>query len=125
MAPTKRGRRFGCGCVICISFSGIGLGLCFFRILGLVSMLPLGASEGRSNQVQIASCLQEGRDRRMWITNERLQWQEQVGDTEGYEEVNGIPGKIGQVHKDNGEREGENERSLGKAKERTNGADRS
>ena len=104
MAPTKQGRRFGCGCVFCIGFSRISLGFCFFRILGLVSMLPLGASEGRPNQVQIASCLQEGRDRRMQVTNERLQWQEQVGDTGGYEEVNGIPGKLGQVHKDDGER---------------------
>ena len=58
----------------------------------------------------------------MQVTAEGPEQKEQVCDTRGHEEVPGS-GKFGQVHKDDGERKGEDEGSLGKAEKRTDSAD--
>ena len=71
----------------------------------------------------VPSCLQEGRDRRMQVANKGPKQKEQVCDTRGQKEVSGISGEPGQVHKDDDERKGEDEGSLGKDEERTGGAD--
>ena len=80
------------------TFFGIGIGIICFVTIGASLRPSLGASEGGSGKVQVTSCLQEGRDRGVHLTDKGFR---------RVREVDSSPAEPGQVRKGVGKRERE------------------